>query len=295
MRIRTLKPEILTDEKSAGLSDTELRLFVSLIVMADDHGRFRANPAFVHSQVFWASGTSREASRDALDTLARLSLVILYEVAGQQYGKITNWEKHQKVDHPGKPLCPGPDEGIISSCGKSSRDPRETLANIPETLAPDRDRDRDQDQDHIDRPAVARARRKGKPEPAYSDGFVRFWAAYPRKVAKPKAWKAWPGDDLADVIVQAVAKQRPGLPEVRYIPHPATWLNARQWEDAPAAVTGVIDIAPMRRAPQARPAPAAPAWRPTGSYADEAAADPARAAAVHDLVGQLSAAKGAAS
>ena len=160
MRIRTIKPEILTDEKTAGLSDTTWRLFISLIVMADDHGRFRATPAFLHSQVFWSAETSRESSRESLETLARLSLVMLYEVSGQQYGKIANWERHQRVDHPGKPLCPGPEEGISISCGKSSRDARETLANTPETLAPDRDRDLDQEG-------------KGKGSPSPSAGKIR--------------------------------------------------------------------------------------------------------------------------
>jgi hypothetical protein len=86
VRIRSLKPEILTDEKSAALTDTEWRLFVSCIVMADDYGNFRATPAFLCSQAFWATTTYRDACAKALDTLARVSLVGLYSSGGQQYG-----------------------------------------------------------------------------------------------------------------------------------------------------------------------------------------------------------------
>jgi hypothetical protein len=139
MRIRTLKPEILTDEKSAVLSDSEWRLFVSCIVMADDYGNFRSSPSFLHSQVFWASGTTIEASRGALETLARVSLVSLYQVSGQQYGHIAGWSKHQRVDHPGKPLCP--------PFSSNSRGSREGVAKVPESLVPDRDQDRDQEGD----------------------------------------------------------------------------------------------------------------------------------------------------
>ena len=66
--------------------------------------------------------------------------------------------------------------------------------------------------------------------------FTAFWSAYPRKVAKPAALKAWRS-----------AKHRPPLAELlvaldrhkgseqwqaaRFIPHPATWLNGQRWDD----------------------------------------------------------------
>jgi hypothetical protein len=143
MRIRTIKPEILTDEKSAALSDTEWRLFVSCIVMADDYGNFRASPAFLHSQVFWSTATTREDSKKALETLARLSLLMLYDVGGQQYGHVVGWAKHQRVDHPGKPLCPRENQGNSIPCDESSRDSRDTIANPREALKPDRDLDQE--------------------------------------------------------------------------------------------------------------------------------------------------------
>lgn len=71
--------------------------------------------------------------------------------------------------------------------------------------------------------------------------FDRFWAAYPRKVAKPDAARAFaklaPHPDLVDRMLAALAWQcrsegwtREGG---RFVPHPATWLNARRWEDEP--------------------------------------------------------------
>lgn len=80
-------------------------------------------------------------------------------------------------------------------------------------------------------------------ETSLPDGFCQFWQIYPRKVAKPRAlaaWKAQKCEPIADLICEAVernAKANPQwLGDKQYIPHPASWLNARQWEDAFDAV-----------------------------------------------------------
>lgn len=67
--------------------------------------------------------------------------------------------------------------------------------------------------------------------------FDRFWAAYPRKTAKKDAVKAWgkigADEKLLAVILAAIEKQKAGRQwsDPEYIPHPATWLNGRRWED----------------------------------------------------------------
>lgn len=72
--------------------------------------------------------------------------------------------------------------------------------------------------------------------------FDRFWGAYPRKVSKTDARKAFakliPDAALVEAMIQALDWQK-RLPEWtkdggRFIPYPATWLNARRWEDEPA-------------------------------------------------------------
>lgn len=79
------------------------------------------------------------------------------------------------------------------------------------------------------------------PPPKGEDGFEDFWADYPRKVGKGDALKAWrtlkPSADLQAVIAEAVAAQRTCRQWLKdggqFIPHPATWLGQRRWEDAP--------------------------------------------------------------
>lgn len=73
-------------------------------------------------------------------------------------------------------------------------------------------------------------------ECANSEGFDLFWEVYPRKKAKADALKTWKKlklDSLAAEIVVAVAAQKRGWGDPKYIPYPASWLNDKRWEDAP--------------------------------------------------------------
>jgi hypothetical protein len=80
---------------------------------------------------------------------------------------------------------------------------------------------------------------------ASADGFDRFWAAYPRKVQKKAALKAWqklaPGAEMVKaILVTLEAQKRCGQWQDRkFIPYPASWLNGERWEDElPEAAEG---------------------------------------------------------
>ena len=70
-------------------------------------------------------------------------------------------------------------------------------------------------------------------------GFFEFWSHYPSKKAKDDALKAWmklkPNAELREVIAKAVAAQSqwPQWTDQKgkYIPHAATWLNRKRWQD----------------------------------------------------------------
>ena len=69
--------------------------------------------------------------------------------------------------------------------------------------------------------------------------FEVFWKAYPRKVSKQAALKAFEkidvDDALLDKMLAAVAAQKESeqWQEERYIPHASTWLNQERWNDEP--------------------------------------------------------------
>ena len=63
--------------------------------------------------------------------------------------------------------------------------------------------------------------------------FQTFWVEYPRKVARVAAERAakkinedeWPN------IIEGVKRYKKVWTDKQYIPHPATFLNNRRWED----------------------------------------------------------------
>ena len=69
--------------------------------------------------------------------------------------------------------------------------------------------------------------------------FERFWEAYPKKVRKAAARRAWkaikPDEDLTQTILKAIelAKASPQWTKSggRFIPDPSRWLEEKRWED----------------------------------------------------------------
>ena len=81
------------------------------------------------------------------------------------------------------------------------------------------------------------------PKPPASPGadalFDTFWTAYPVKVGKDAAKRAFakrkPTAELLGEMLKAIAEQKTSLAWVKedgqFIPHPATWLNQGRWMD----------------------------------------------------------------
>jgi hypothetical protein len=75
----------------------------------------------------------------------------------------------------------------------------------------------------------------------YSAAFERFWKCYPNKTGKGKAWAAWqrikPDLQLAGKFEDAIAWQVKTPQWMKdggqFIPHAATWLNQKRWQDEP--------------------------------------------------------------
>lgn len=69
--------------------------------------------------------------------------------------------------------------------------------------------------------------------------FDQFWKAYPRKVAKPEAMKAFvrikPDAELMQQIMSALERAKASRDwqkdDGQFIPYPSTWLNQARWED----------------------------------------------------------------
>lgn len=71
------------------------------------------------------------------------------------------------------------------------------------------------------------------------EGFEAFWKAWPKKVAKEDARKAWaklnPSVELQEVMGKALEIQKNSnqwkKENGNFIPYPGTWIRGRRWED----------------------------------------------------------------
>jgi hypothetical protein len=134
-RIRTIKPEWAEDEQLADAGTFARLLSVGLIVLADDHGRGRANEVLLAAKFFHTEPDPVRCVRDGLARLSRIAFVSLYSVRGQRYYEVRNWKKHQRVDKPGKPRFPGPEEADDVS-GEHALPT--SSGEVRDSLAPDR-------------------------------------------------------------------------------------------------------------------------------------------------------------
>lgn len=212
-RIRTVKPEYWTDEKILSVSITARLFFIGLWNWADDHGVVENKPMQLKARIFPCDQVDVPA---LVDELVNVGLLQKYQPNGEGFLLIRNFTKHQVVDRPRKSSLPLPEnndnqlKSIEISSGREGKGKE----------------------------------RKG----SILYGFDAFWTAYPKKVGKGNAEKVWmklkPDQDLMDRILQALAWQRKQDQWVKddgqFIPHPATWLNQKRWEDQPTFRGGEV-------------------------------------------------------
>lgn len=89
---------------------------------------------------------------------------------------------------------------------------------------------------NVNVPAPVNSMTASPPARAKSDGFDRFWEAYPKKVGKEAARKAFKQVKAPlESLLTAIERQKCGdqwtTENGRFIPNPVTWLNQERWQD----------------------------------------------------------------
>ena len=112
-------------------------------------------------------------------------------------------------------------------------------------------KDKDKDMDMDNNPPIP-PKGSDKPQNTNDENFERFWEAYPNKIGKIAAKKAFGKVKVSvDVLIAAIEKQKAWSRWTneggRFIPNPATWLNQGQWENEPPQIANRETIAPTER------------------------------------------------
>ena len=247
---RILKESIRFSETIEELTPEEEVFFYRLLTCCDDYGRFDGRPAIILAACFplkLKSITEKHITQ-WLDKLCAVGLLWIYEVDGKRYLQVTTWDKHQQV-RAKRSKYPQPPESspkqVISydiNCNHAiSTDcicPRESESeseseSINTCASDDASVCTFDDQKLIEKPRSPFKSLKQQ------ERFDAFWAAYPKKKSKGQAEKAWikinPDDELLGVMLSSLERLKRSKDWLKdggqFIPYPATWLNAKGWED----------------------------------------------------------------
>ena len=218
---RVIKESICDSERINRLTPLEEITFYRLLVNADDYGCFDAREMVVKSRLFPLREIKASDVKKTVERLAEVGLINLYTVKGKPYLIINKWAEHQRL-RVSRHKYPTPDEAdekvdcrslpqVAASCGKSP----------PESES------------------ESESESEKEMRKAHERRFEKFWSEYPRRVNKQAARKAFdklkPTDELLATMTAAIAKQKLSDQWTKdggqFIPHPATWLNGKRWED----------------------------------------------------------------
>lgn len=231
-RIRSIKPEFFISDRIGALTPLARLMFVGLWTAADRDGRVEDRPGRLKVQLLPFDTCDPVA---LLDEIAATGLIVRYAVDGRKLIQIAGFAEHQRPHHTEQPsTLPPPTK-------HRSRTVKQPLLHGEEMVRQRSDQGMDQGKEE------GEENRSGSdsdspPRGAVSEtqDFQDFWAAYPRRTGKGAALKAWAHAAPPLAACLATLEWQRRTPQWssdggRFVPHPATWLNRRGWEDEPPA------------------------------------------------------------
>ena len=233
MRIRSTKPEFWRSERIASVSWDARLVLKGLESFVDDNGVGKDDIALIVGDLFQRD-LVREPSRtlarvsEAISELAEAGLVWRYDHDGTPLLFVSFWESIQRVDKPQSGRFPRPDGTMdykASQIRESVANPRESSRNV----APGTGEQGNRGTGEKNSSSTA-----SPSPPRYTDDFESWWKLYPRRVGKGAAAKAYAKIDIDHSRLEDITRryaESVADTEPRFIPHPATWLNERRFDD----------------------------------------------------------------
>jgi len=127
------------------LSPEEFRLFVFLLVNADDYGRFDGRATVIKGSCLPLFDTRLNDIDKMIDHMTEVGLVSRYNVAGKPFLQLVTWAKHQRIRN-SKEKYPSPVHAdpvsdssprVAASCGELRR-VAASCGDLPQNAAPAR-------------------------------------------------------------------------------------------------------------------------------------------------------------
>jgi len=217
---RIIKESICTSDTIDGLSWFEEVLFYRLMVNVDDYGRFDARTAILKARLFpLKSSVTEKQIEQAIARMNETGILIAYTVSGKPYLQLSTWAKHQSIRNK-RSKYPSADERDDEPLESNCKQLQATASKCPRN--------------------PIQSESNPNPTPAQQEeAFGAFWTAYPKKVGKADALKAFtklkPDNELMQTILAAIAQwsktDQWSKDNRQYVPMPATYIRGRRWED----------------------------------------------------------------
>lgn len=220
MRARNLKPGFFKNEVLAECEPLTRILFEGLWCMADREGRLECRPKRIKAEILPYDNCD---IIKLLEELYQKSFIIIYRYDNQNYLEIPTFTEHQNChikEAESTILAPYENESCTVAVGPLSS----FLFPLTESPLP---------------PTHPERKNVRVNQTCIDESFEKFWTIYPKKKSKGKAEKAWvkikPSEQLLATIIAKIEQAKTSedwtKDNGKYIPHPATWLNAKGWED----------------------------------------------------------------
>ncbi len=221
---RIVRVGILTSDAVNKLSWPAEVFYRRLFSVVDDYGRYDGRPTLLRAHLYPLK-IDRVSDADVgkwLTECVTAGLVSVYQVSGQQYLEVFKFGQRVRAD---KSKWPSP-PASADICQQSLSDAPVFVSVVADVVVTPK-------------------------APKGADGrFEIFWAAYPAKVGKDAARKAFAKRDVDEVLLGQMlsaiegqkASEKWAKDKGRYIPNPATWLNQGRWQDEAPAVAAASSL-----------------------------------------------------
>ena len=249
MASRVIRDGLLDSEPVAALHDRTFRLFVGLILSADDYGLVELGYGPIkraHGMLDWP----REMVAKMLGELTDARLILPYEHQGRRYAAIAKWAAHINTVRPKHPLPSWGTEHVRSVLGFKSANVRVASSHYFKHLGFDRGPPvpPKAPPSGTHRAPIGNEEVRGKREEiknirgakTVSESFEAFWEIWPRhqrKADKAKCIKAWNASNLDERLPEITAnvqawKVSQSWSDQQFIPAPLVYLHRKTY-DAP--------------------------------------------------------------
>jgi hypothetical protein len=219
-RSRVIKPEFWDDEKLAAISRDARLTFIGLWTYSDDYGVVKGHPGWLKNKIYPYEEIRSSDFQKWLTELEKLQCILPFESDGEKFYYIRTFTTHQTINRPSAQRYPEPPSNLF----EDSRSTHGALIDETET-------ETETETEVKQKPKQKRV--------TMMDRFEDFWKSYPKKKSRGDAEKAWvkinPSEPLIEHILSAVQRATTSIDWTKdngqYIPHPASWLNRKGWED----------------------------------------------------------------